>query len=79
MFFFSENDWRPVCGRIHDKWVVFNFAEAYDVIYWWITHDGVDVVLPGYEFSTQICYQTVRGEKEEEKIQVQYIAYFKLR
>jgi hypothetical protein len=54
------------------QWLHFNFAEEYDAIYWCITHDRVDDVLPGYEFNTKICYLTDRGEGE--KIQVQNIA-----
>jgi hypothetical protein len=55
---------------MNEKWLVFNFTETYDVIYWWVTHDGVDDILPGYEFDTQIVYLKDNGT--EVKCQVRY-------
>jgi hypothetical protein len=61
-----------ICVRQYYEWqmVGIQLAAEYDVIYWWITHDGVEDVLSGYEFSTSIVYQTEGGE--EEKFQVGY-------
>jgi hypothetical protein len=47
---------------------VFNFAEDMDVIYWWVTHDGVDDVLEGYDFRTAITYKTDNGTKENVQV-----------
>jgi hypothetical protein len=60
-----------VCGSImNGRWLIFNFTDDCDVIFWWITHDGVEDVLSGYEFSTRIIYQT--EGREEETLQVGY-------
>jgi hypothetical protein len=69
----SDNNWRSVCCKLHGIWMVFNFAEELDVIYWWLTHDGVDDVLSGYDFSTKIIHEIDNGTQEI--VQVATLAY----
>jgi hypothetical protein len=46
--------WKSVCCQITDRWFVFNFALKHKVVHWWITHDGVEDISDGYDYSTTI-------------------------